>query len=213
MNNILELINSLPTIMSYVIYGALFLIIFCFIAFKDRKVKSVDHFFILSVLISFILKNIFECLIWLFKRITTLEVNKDSPFYYISLLLFTILLSYLFGIIINQKWFNDFLMHIGIERTTNGNIWNDVIQSYTWVCVHVKDEKYYYLGEVEFIEEDCIDPKIVLCRYQFIDKNTGKVFVDYSYDINRRIILHTDNVDAIEIIYTNTCNEANNLDT
>ena len=88
-------------------------------------------------------------------------------------------------------------MHIG--RTTNTNIWDDVIRPYTWVRVFMKDGSSY-LGQYRYGEPFKSEPIIVLATYQKLDKDTD-VVIDNSKNINEFIMINTKDFDRIEITY------------
>lgn len=203
MEEILDLINSLPLIMSYIVYGSLFLSIFNFITFKSKKYE-IKHYFISCITVSFIIKIIFDWILNLWSTHTTVKIATDTVEYYLLSFGFTVIVAYIGGILFSSKCFNRLLLNFGIKRTVNENIWEDVIQNDTWLYIHMKNEDYGYLGLHRYSEENCSNPKIVLGFYQLIEKSTGKVVTDCSDDDNKLIMIDTKNVDTIEIIYQNS---------
>ena len=89
-------------------------------------------------------------------------------------------------------------LHIG--RTTNENIWDDIIKPYTWLCIHMKDGSSY-LGQYRYGEPFKSEPIIVLATYQKLDKDND-VVIDNSQDMTRTIMINTKDFEKIEIIYT-----------
>ena len=88
-------------------------------------------------------------------------------------------------------------LHIG--RTTNENIWDDVIKPYAWVRVFMKDGSSY-LGQYRYGEPFKSEPIIVLATYQKLDQDTD-VVIDNSQNPNELIMLNTKDFDRIEITY------------
>ena len=88
-------------------------------------------------------------------------------------------------------------IHIG--RTTNNNIWDDVIKPYTWVRVFMKDGTSYF-GQYRYGEPFKSEPVIVLATYQKLDEDTD-IVIDHSNDSNEFIMINTKDFDRIEIVY------------
>lgn len=202
MNDILELINSLPLVMSYIIYGFIFVSIFNFITIK-RISNENNHLIISYISISFILRCIYEYLFgWLDKNgVMAIQINSDL--FYIVTIALTIVMSYISGILFSSKFINNVLLHIGIKRTVNKNIWQDITEDNMWMFLKFKEEDYGYLGMYKYVEEKTDKPRILLNRYQLIEVSTGEAKVDYSNEANRCILIDTNDIDTIEMIYTN----------
>lgn len=189
-------IKLLPTIISYIAYGAVFLSIYRFMTFKDKKQEFTEFFFICAT-ISFIIKTIGD----IFLAVLRIEEYSSSSTYYACVLIITALLAYISARVSISKWFNSFLLCIGVQRTTNSTIWRDVIKNNTKVVVHLKDEDLAYVGYHKYTEDNRENPRIVLSHYSLVKLSTTEILVDYSNDSNRVIMLATDDIDAIEFIY------------
>ncbi len=200
MDNIIKFIEILPEIISYVIYGAIFLSIYNFITFKN-EVQKTKSYLISCITISFIIKVCFDGIITLINKWLNTEFINSGIRYYISIFLFTIFIAYILGEIVISKFFKSFLLKIKIERTPNENIWDDIIQKNTWLYVHIKNKDYAYLGKLQYVEENCRNPKIVLSNYKLIKMSTAETKKDYSNNSNKKILLDTNNIEIIEIIY------------
>lgn len=202
MNEIIKLIEVLPEIISYIIYGAIFLSIYNFTTYKEDAQKN-KSYLISCVTISFIIKICFDGIIALVNEWLKKELANNGTGYYIGIILFTVLTAYLSGKIVTSSWIKTFLLKIKIERTPNKNIWDDIIQENTWLYVHIKDKDYAYLGLLQYVEENCSNPKVVLSNYKLITMSTAETKKDYSNDSNKKILLDTSNIEVIEIIYNN----------
>ena len=108
-------------------------------------------------------------------------------------------LGLIVGKITVHKYFNLFLHKLHIGRTTNTNIWDDVIRPYTWVRVFMKDGSSY-LGQYRYGEPFKSEPIIVLTTYQKLDKDTD-VVIDNTKNVNEFIMINTKDFDRIEITY------------
>lgn len=203
MDDILSLINTLPFVISNIIYGCLFLSIFNFTTFKDSKTNN-QHYFIFCITINFILKAIIDSIL----KLTLTSLSNDSVEYYLICLLFTVITAFISGKIVSAKFFNSLLLKMGIQRTTNKNIWSDVLKNNTWLYIYLKDKDLGYIGYHKYSEENCSNPKIVLSHYQLRELSTGKVLVDYSRDKNSLIMIDTRDVEIIEIIYDDNENDS-----
>ena len=198
-DKILELINSLPLIISNVAYGALFLVVFKFVTFKDKE-DYIKTNLINCITTNFILVIIFNCIFKFIEKLTQIAIKPNTNIYYFLMIVFTLIFAYIFGLIVTNQKFNKILLRVGIKRTTNDNIWDDVIQSYTWLYVHMKGKDFAYLGEVKYVEEHTDNPKIVLCNYKLMKMSTAEAVVDYTDDKTRMVMLSPDDYDIVEII-------------
>lgn len=203
MDDILALINSLPIVMSYIIYGFIFVSIYNFITIK-RISNENNHLIISCISISFILRCIYEYLFGWFDKHGVMAIQIDSGLFYIVTIAATIVVSYISGIVVSSKFINNVLLHIGIKRTVNKNIWQDITEDNMWMFLKFKEENYGYLGMYKYVEEKSDKPRILLNKYQLIEVSTGNVKVDYSNEANRCILIDTNDVDTIELIYTNS---------
>lgn len=123
--------------------------------------------------------------------------NKQVILYFIL----SSALGLIIGKITSHEKFNDFLCKIHIYRTTNENIWDDVIRPYTWVRVFMKDGTSY-LGQYKYGESFKSDPIIVLATWQKLNEK-AEVIIDYSHKTNELIMLNTKDFEKIEITYQN----------
>ena len=187
------LIENIPKIISYVVYGYVFLVAYYWISFKDNK--DFNNLLIKSIAASYLLTSIYNLLIERNNVIFSNEYYKVISYFTVSAVL-----GFIIGKIVSHRWFNLLLHKLHIGRTTNENIWDDVIKPYTWICVHMKDGSSY-LGQYRYGEPFKSEPIIVLATYQKLDKDND-VVIDNSQDMNRSIMINTKDFEKIEIIYT-----------
>lgn len=186
------LIGNIPTIISYVVYGYVFLVAYYWISFKDNK--DFNNLLIKSIAASYLLTSIYDLFIEKYNIVFTNEYYKVICYFAISALL-----GFAVGKALSHRWFNLLLHKLHIGRTTNENIWDDIIMPYTWLCIHMKDGSSY-LGQYRYGEPFKSEPIIVLATYQKLDKDND-VVIDNSQDINRSIMINTKDFEKIEIIY------------
>ncbi len=192
---ITDLINNIPEIISYIVYGYIFLVAYYWISFKDNK--DFNNLLIKSIAISYLLTSIYNILI---EKYNIVFVNA----YYKVVIYFVIsaLLGFIIGKIISHRCFNLLLHKLHIGRTTNENIWDDVIKPYTWIRIFMKDGSSY-MGQYRYGEPFNREPIIVLATWQKLDKDVD-VIIDNSKNPNELIMLNTKDFEKIEITYTQT---------
>lgn len=187
------LIDNIPKIISYVVYGYVFLVAYYWISFKDNK--DFNNLLIKSIAASYLLTSIYDLFI---EKCNITFSNK----YYKVIVYFAIsaILGFIIGKIISHRQFNHLLHKLHVGRTTNENIWDDIIKPYTWIRVFMKDGSSY-LGQYRYGEPFKSEPIIVLTTYQKLDKDTD-IVIDNSQNMNELIMLNTKDFDRIEITYT-----------
>ena len=187
------LIDNIPHIISYVVYGYVFLVAYYWISFKDNK--DFNNLLIKIIAISYLLTTIYDLIV-----LKCNIVFSNNYYKVISYFLISAILGFVIGKIISHRWFNLLLHKLHIGRTTNENIWDDVIKPYTWLCIYMKDGSSY-LGQYRYGEPFKSEPIIMLSTYQKLDKDND-VVIDNSQDPTRSILLNTKDFEKIEVIYT-----------
>lgn len=187
-----DLINNIPEILNYIVYGYVFLSSYYWITFKDNT--DFTNFLTKSIATSYILKTTYD--------IVLEKLNKgfsDDLIKTILYLTVSAILGFIIGKIVIHRWFNTLLYKLHVGRTTNLNIWSDVIKPYTWLRIFMKDGSSY-LGQYRYGEPFKSEPIVVLATYQKLDKDTD-IVIDHSQDKNDLIMLNTKDFDRIEITY------------
>lgn len=128
--------------MAYIVQGYLFLTAFYWISFKDNK--DFNNMLIKSIALSYVLKLAFDLICTRYHIVFTSDTKKN-----LVLIMSSIVLGLVLGKIIIHPYFNRVLHKLHVGRTTNTNIWDDVIEPYTWVRVFLKDGNSY-LGQYRF---------------------------------------------------------------
>lgn len=148
-----------------------------------------------SVATSYLLTSIYELFIEKYHITFNNEYYKVVSYFIVSAVL-----GFIIGKIISHRWFNLILHKLHIGRTTNENIWDDVIKPRTWIRAFMKDGSSY-LGQYRYGEPFKSEPIIVLTTYQKLDKDSD-VVIDNSQNSNELIMINTKDFEKIEIIYT-----------
>lgn len=191
---VIELINNIPNIISNIVYGYIFLSAYYWISFV--KQNNYKNFIMKCVVINYILKNFYK--ITFFQFISNKYENR--PIVVILLCVITLIIALILGKIVHTTWFNDTLEKIHLYRTTNENIWDDVIKTGMFLQIYMKDGTSY-LGLYRKSESFEREPFVLLSRYQKLDKD-DKVIEDYFDDTNKFILLNTKDFERIEIDYS-----------
>ena len=186
-----NLINNIPEIISYVVYGYVFLSAYYWITFKDNK--NFENMLIKSVACSYLLTTVFDTILIKY------SIELSNQYQVIVYFALSAILGLAIGKLISSEIFNTVLHKLKLGRTTNENIWDDVIKPYTWVRVFMKDGSSY-LGQYRYGEPFKSEPIIVLATYQKLDKDSD-VVIDNSQNPHELIMLNTKDFEKIEITY------------
>lgn len=193
MNDTLSYIQLIIQSIYYITYGFIFVEIIRFMSFKDSK-SNFKLKFLCYVAVGILLTTIYEQIFSF--------TEKGSLLYICLSYLITILVAYFLGLLFScNRLINFILLKLKIQRTPNSNIWKDMVEPYTELVVHLKDNEFCYVGDLVFIEENCRNPKIVLANYQLVRESDAKVVLDYDGVSDRRIMIDTGCIDFIEFIY------------
>lgn len=177
--------------MLYMVQGYIFMSVYNFVRTKENEL---NHLFFKSVVISYVLKATFDL-------ITPWSCIVEGSVGYIALLcLFSALLAILLALVTQSSWFNNLLLRLHIRRTTNQNIWKDVIRPDCWLMVYPKDSECVYYGKCKYNEEFARKPIIVLEYYQAMDYE-GNIIEDNIHDANHMVLIDTQDIERVEIVY------------
>lgn len=189
---IIDLIDNIPYILSFVIPGYILLSTYYWVSFADSK--NFNNLIIKSVAASYILGVVFD---FIFNRIH-LTILPEQRIILLSIT--ALLLGVILGELCHSTVFNNILLKLHIYRTTNDDFWMDIFKDNTWVRVFLKDETSY-LGLYKYGQPNKDEPIIALSMYQKLD-DEGHVIIDNSSNPKELIVLNTKDFDRIEIIYS-----------
>lgn len=192
MTSVKEIVEQLPLIASYFVGGYVFLITYKFVAFKQEKAEP-KYLIFKSVIANTIVKNLYD---YIFK------IEETNKLYVPILCLICAMLGVVCGKLIRWKKLHNLLFKIGIHRTPNENIWDDVIKDGQNCWVRLRSPKIddlQYQGVFKYGEEFKSEPIVALGNYQVLNMN-GDIITDYS-DTDNILMLNTKNFEKIEIVY------------
>lgn len=191
-NWIIELIDNIPYILSFIIPGYVLLSIYYWVSFIDSK--EFNNLIIKSIAVSYIIGVVFD---FIFGKINITLLSEQRI---ILLTIIALLLGIILGELCHSAIFNKILLKLHIYRTTNDDFWRDVFKDNTWVRVFLKDGKSY-LGLYKYGQKNKDEPIIALSMYQKLDED-AKVIIDNSNNPKEVIVLNTKDFDRIEITYS-----------
>ncbi|MBR0466033.1 MAG: hypothetical protein IJJ40_00865 [Clostridia bacterium] len=185
--------------MSYLVQGYCFISVFIFIT-KDSNDRTKTSLLLPSVTTSYILKLVYDKTIILLLQ-KAIVVNFNSAWYYIGLILFSIILAYLLGIFVLSKPFNTILVNLHVPHSINSNFWLDIYKSGTWLNVYLKGQDVNILGQIKYIEENQRNPYVCLSNYSIYDKRTGEEqTITVQENEEHSIILELKDIEYIKVI-------------
>ena len=191
------MIDRIPDILVYVVPGFILLKIYSFIGFKEDYAEHSKTEFVMlkSIAISYIFKTI-----WDFAYI---GFDLTAPLYYcvylITMLVSSVLLAYVFYIVRSSEIIWKILQKLKIRRTSNENVWLDIIKDGTCLRVFSKDGEKSYFGFCDICELHSREPIVVLSRYRIIDSGNNVIF-DGTDNKSSRMILNLKDFEKIEVV-------------
>lgn len=186
-----KLIELIPNILLVLVLGYIYLKIYNFISYS-KNIKSYEYVFIKSVVCGTIL----EYTIGFFTNMLY------KPWNYILIIFVTVFLAFISAKLINSNLFRQIFKKLGITRTFNRNIWQDLMdkEHSLWADVRSKKLQRHYFGQIVLVEEFERYPRIVLSRYTIYDKHNN-IIEDYDKDPTQRIVIETTLYDDIRLVY------------
>lgn len=197
MSWVIDLIDRIPDLLTYLIPGYIFISLFDFIIFKNEKGnKNQANFIVLkSIAISYVFKTVYDKILNTFFS----KFNIDDLLYTIILFVIIIIFAYILGLICHTKWFNNLLLKIGIHRTVNEDIWLDIIYDGCYLQIFSKDGTKSYFGMCKYHEENSKEPIVVLYKYKVLDSEAN-IIQDYSNDETRQVVLNLKDFEHINVM-------------
>lgn len=110
-----------------------------------------------------------------------------------------VVLSYVFYIVGSSEITGKLLNKLKIRRTTNDNIWVDIIKDGTCLRVFSNDGEKSYYGFCDLCELHSREPIVVLSRYRILDNHDNVIF-DGTNNKSSRMILNLKDFEKIEVV-------------
>lgn len=194
--DIIDIINSIPSILQYFVSGFIFVIIFQFLISRKFKNSTIT---ISSCIISFTWVSLINLLDYLF--------NKPifSNLWFISLfsILLSIVTSILFSKLFLSKKFNKFLVR-NYSVTQHESVWNNIIdyQNGTNIKVYLKNQPYYYIGHLYSHEENGLDSWFSISapmKYKEIDCGDDILIFDQQGNTDAYLVFNLKDIEIIQL--------------
>jgi len=178
---ITELYHLLPEFVGYAAPG--FLLVFSFNWVTSSQLRIEKNTVILSFVWSY--------LIW---AVIGKSSQALSAFANIVVCILSILIGFGSAIIYKKESTNDFLCRIGIKRTTNNSIWDDLIGEGRWISIWCERENAFYCGHFKYQKKE--DDIVFLALSTYYTANTnGEVLNNYTADRDRVILFQIKDID------------------
>ena len=198
---IMQFIQILPTIFSYLAPGYVFIAIFGYITGRDGKVE-LNHVVFRGIVGSFIIKTVFDLIF---------RLPVGQLWNTVILIAFAAILAYVAGRFFYSPLYDKVRLFLGIERTFTKGIWINIFKEPAWYVIGTDDPNVNYYGYVTLWEENEREPIVVLSNYQILDKNYDVVH-DLQDRLDIRLILKIKDFSKIEQILPNQSKPENTED-
>ena len=180
--------NNIPLILNYIIPGYIFLFFFNWSFFYNGN--TTPHETVLkSITISYLLETLYSKIF----DVSLIDINDV-----IVICCTAIILGLGFGFILRSKKFNNLLSYLHIDRSTNKNICVDAITSGTYIRIYMNDG-YSYQGQCYLLDENSLEPTIILIHWQKLNSNLEVVIDNYKKE-KQLLAVNTKNSKLIELI-------------
>lgn len=191
--NLTDLFAVLPDIIVYVATGYLFILIFSFISLR-KKIGDINSIFCVSLSIGVAIKSVL-C--------SVIKIRFSYHVNIAGLLIFSVALGGVVGYFVNSKFCRNILKKMHINRSANENIWHDIIdvdKKTMWIRAVNMERDQVIVGILVMVEEFERFPQLLLQQYQVFDLE-GNLIEDYTGSANRQVLIKTDNLERIDIVY------------
>lgn len=193
MSWVLDLASNIPAFLTYAVPGYLFLAVYRYMLFKDEdSADKTSSLLLNSVIISFVLKTLYDAVVsaipW-----------KNESLYLVGIILLGIVTGFGSAKLSVGKYAARFLKKLGITRTVNSNIWDDIIEQGQWLRIWLPNSERSYYGQLAAMEDYSREPIVLLCNYQFLDEG-GEPLNDNVADASRTVLLNLSHFERVEFV-------------
>jgi len=203
MENLENLIESLPEFVSYIILGFVFLRIFRYVS-TIKNSDEYEHVIWESILVGFALKSCFGLI--------PFSINKIIDT--IGIIITTIIIAILSAKLFSSKFIDIFLRKIGVYRTRHKYIWQDIEDKdyATYINAINPNTKEAYYGTLKYYEDYERHPQIVLQSYKYWEDYNDEPKLDCSNNPEYVVLLDTTQFSVITISYDSDSDKVKNKD-
>lgn len=190
-----NIINQLPNILVYFVEGYIFLLMYKYSSYKDKRIEPTSMSVFVCVVISFVIKVVVDFILDL------MSINICNNAYYLVLIIAACVFGYIVGRVLRTKIVVNILTKIGIHRSPSDSIWAEVISNKyaTWVSLKPHGSDLYYQGVIYRAEENEREPIIALRNYRILNSDKKEISpTEKSDDV---MLINTKDFDVIELVY------------
>lgn len=180
-----ELIENLPQIVEAIAPGFLMVATFSWTA--SKKYENAATVITLSIVLSYLIR-----------QVGLIFIEKETTRYMLVVCLLSAIIGFLSAIFYKSQKVNLFISNIGVKRTTNDVIWDDVIGDKAWVAIFNSDGNEYYCGVFRFQSYENDHSYVVISPYYVADSD-GKLTTSYIEDLDRSLMFNPDDYKSIII--------------
>ena len=199
MNWVLEFVNNIPVILTYVVPGYLFLAIYRYMLFKDENASDRTASLLLnSIITSLVLKALYDV------AASMLHQSQASGTYLAGIILWGVLAGFVSAKFVETSVMDWLLGFLNINRTVHSNIWDDALAEGQWIRIWLPNSERSYYGMVAAAENYNREPIILLRNYQFLDDD-GTTLIDNVADTRRTVLLNLSGFERVEIVEAEDC--------
>lgn len=185
-----DLTEILPQVILYIVTGYLIYSTYHFTRIKQIDDKNTEHILMSSLVIGYIYCELINLIL----------IYTCQEIYILGMIICSVLLGYLLGKLIQNKYIVSILDFLKIRETGNDYYWNDLLDKSKSMKAKIIINNKIYEGMIHYIESKSNSPNIILSSY--IVKNLNNVVIeDKRSDNNKVIILNTLKADSVEVIY------------
>lgn len=179
-----DLIENMPQLVGYLAPG--FLLVSAFLWTTNSKIESGTVFLVMAIVSSYLIRGI-------------ICVDYDSLSYFAQTVICVVcfVLGVFAAVFIKSEFFNDLLADVGIKRTTNQSLWDDVIGEGSVITIYDPKERKYYCGAFKYQQMQDGIAYIVICAY-YVANERKEVLENYT-GTERKLMIKQKKADFIMI--------------
>ena len=187
MSWVTEMINGIPQIVENIAPGFILMAAFCWTI--SHNITDGKIVIIISITLSYIVGKVTK-----FLNLSNTNLGM------VCVCLALAVLGIIAAVIYKSETINDLIAILGIKRTTNKSVWDDVIGSGSWIALLNSETKQYYCGRFQYQSYENEKCYRVISTYYVADMD-GKIVgnKDYTQDPDRTIMVFPEDYKEIII--------------
>lgn len=182
---ITDLINQMPELIYAIAPG--FLMFSFFMWSASKQIQNSTVVIIISVTLSYIILEI--C-----RGIMPIFTVKS----FIVICVCAACSGLLLAILFKSKWSNKIISLLGIKRTTNNSIWDDIYGRCGWISFYDERTDSIYCGQFRYQNYENGKSYVCMTGYYVMDSNKN-IIEDFTSDLERSLLVNIDAVDKVII--------------